>query len=286
MVRHADAVTTTDYLTVPGARLYYEVAGSGPVLLLIPGGPADAGIFAPIVGPLADHYTVVRYDPRGFSRSRLEGAPEDVSAALHADDARRVLAALGGEPAFVFGSSGGAVIGLALAERHAGSVQALVAHEPPLVAFLPAGSARRQGSQQIYDTYVEEGAGPAFQTFAAIAGLGEPEVPSEMTPELQEAIARIGQNTDFFFRHYLLPITGYVPDVAALQASSFRVVVGVGQASGGQFAHESGLGLAERLGTEAATFPGGHAGDLTHPETFAATLDEVFQASECEGATR
>jgi hypothetical protein len=31
---------------VPGANFYYEVQGSGPVLLMIPGGPTDAGVFA------------------------------------------------------------------------------------------------------------------------------------------------------------------------------------------------------------------------------------------------
>ena len=48
----------TDTLKVPGATLYYEVRGAGPVLLLIPGGPADAGGFAPIRDILSDRYTV------------------------------------------------------------------------------------------------------------------------------------------------------------------------------------------------------------------------------------
>jgi pimeloyl-ACP methyl ester carboxylesterase len=39
--------TRADTLRVPGATLHYEVCGTGPVLLLIPGGPADAGGFAP-----------------------------------------------------------------------------------------------------------------------------------------------------------------------------------------------------------------------------------------------
>lgn len=37
--------TRTETLKVPGASLYYEVRGSGPVLLMMPGGPADAGAF-------------------------------------------------------------------------------------------------------------------------------------------------------------------------------------------------------------------------------------------------
>src|ERR1017187_4380715 len=100
---------------VPGARLYYEVQGSGPVLLMIPGGPTDAGIFAGLAGFLADRYTVVPYDPRGNSRSVLDGPPEDQRMDLHGDDAAQLPTSLSGEPAHALGSSGGAQIGLNLA---------------------------------------------------------------------------------------------------------------------------------------------------------------------------
>jgi pimeloyl-ACP methyl ester carboxylesterase len=60
-------------LKVPGASLHYEVQGSGPVLLIIPGMPADAGLYSVVARRLADAYTVVTYDPRGISRSRLDG---------------------------------------------------------------------------------------------------------------------------------------------------------------------------------------------------------------------
>jgi hypothetical protein len=33
-------------LKVPGAVLHHKTRGSGPVLLVIPGGPQDAGVFA------------------------------------------------------------------------------------------------------------------------------------------------------------------------------------------------------------------------------------------------
>jgi hypothetical protein len=36
LVSNVDAKT----LNVPGARIYYEVRGAGPVLLCMPGGPA------------------------------------------------------------------------------------------------------------------------------------------------------------------------------------------------------------------------------------------------------
>jgi pimeloyl-ACP methyl ester carboxylesterase len=279
VARQIDEAVTTDFLTVPGARLYYEVSGSGPILLLIHGAPADAGVFAPIVSLLAENYTMVRYDTRGISRSRLDSPAAAIPLAVHADDARRILATVGDEPAAVFGSSGGAVIGLALAERSPEQVRTLVAHEPPLVQLLPEGDARRTTVQAIADTYRKEGVGPAMGKFIAFAGgQGEPATPSAVTPEMQEALARIPQNLDMLFATYLLPITTYEPDIAALHRGPSRVVVGVGEASGGEVAHDTALALAEQLGTEAVTFPGGHGGYTEHPDAFAEQLLEVLQA--------
>jgi len=78
-------------LKVPGATLYYETRGSGPVLLLIAGGGTDAGVFEAVAHVLAHDYTVVTYDSRGNSRSPLDGPPTDQQIAVHSDDARRLL---------------------------------------------------------------------------------------------------------------------------------------------------------------------------------------------------
>ncbi len=150
----------SETLKVPGARLYYEVHGAGPALLMIPGGPTDAGIFAGLAGLLGDRYTVVPYDPRGNSRSVLYGSPEDQLIA-HGDAAAQLLASLGGDPAYVLGSSGGAQIGLNLAARYPERVRTLVAHEPPCLGLLPDATEQRTFTEGVYDTYRREGAGRA-----------------------------------------------------------------------------------------------------------------------------
>jgi hypothetical protein len=115
--------------------------------------------------------------------------------------------------------------------------------------------------------------------FIALAGgQGEPEPPGEVTPEMQAALQRMQQNLDTLFAYYLLPITTYEPDVAALQAGPSRVMVGVGAASAGELAHDTAFALAERLGTEAVIFPGGHGGYTSHPAEFLTQLQEVLQA--------
>jgi pimeloyl-ACP methyl ester carboxylesterase len=134
---------------VPGATLYVEVRGSGPVLLGISGGPTDAGMFSDLAGRLADRYTVVSYDQRGHSRSALEDEPEDIPVALHANDAAAILAVVTDEPAYVYGNSGGGTIGLELVARHPDLVRTLVAHETFLIELMPDAARWRSEFEDI-----------------------------------------------------------------------------------------------------------------------------------------
>src|SRR6266568_2701403 len=140
----SSAVHTLD---VPGARLYYERRGTGPLLLMI-GSPMDSTGFAGLASALADDYTVVTYDPRGIGNSSREDTTEDVTPGQQADDVRRLLSALGGGPASVFGSSGGAVVGLALVTAHPAQVRTLVAHEPPWSSCRPTARRRAPRSKR------------------------------------------------------------------------------------------------------------------------------------------
>ncbi|MEX2539889.1 MAG: alpha/beta hydrolase [Actinomycetota bacterium] len=269
----------TETLKVPGATLYYEVRGSGPVLLAIPGGPTDAGIFAEMAGLMADRYTVVTYDPRGHSRSVLDGEPDDVSVSTHADDAAALLEAVGDQPAYVIGSSGGGTIGLDLVTRHGEKVATLVAHEPPVMELLPDSERWRAKFQEIYDAYKKDGVFAAMQIFGDAVEEGGPkynEQQGEPTPEMVETMNRMGGNMEFFLAHEMLPIGGYVPDIAALQASPTRVVIAGGKASGEQGAYRAAVALAERLGVELTYFEGAHGGAGAPEETFVERLHEVL----------
>src|SRR6202521_517024 len=240
---------TAERLAVPGANLYYEVRGSGPVLLMMPGGPADAGNFRHIAEQLAGDYTVVTYDPRGLSHSTLDGPVRDERIVeIFADDVHRLLTATAKEPAFVFASSGGAVIGLELAVRHPEQVRTLVSHEPPAPSLLPDPARERAAMAEIVETYRSAGIGPAMQKVMVqtrIRGGGPPPPQGEPTPEQREAMAQMKRNMDFWLGHYFLAIAASEPDFGALKAGSTRIVPAVGNKSRGELAHEGGLRLAE-----------------------------------------
>jgi pimeloyl-ACP methyl ester carboxylesterase len=270
----------TETLKVPGASIYYEVRGSGPVLLMMPGGPADAGAFRRIAADLESDYTVVTYDPRGLSHSTLDAPVNDERIVqIFADDAHRLLSATSKEPAFVFASSGGAVIALELAARHPDQVRTLVAHEPPSASLLPDPARVRAESADIVETYRSAGIGPTMKKFMAQTRIRQappPPPPGEPTPEMREAMAQMQRNMDFWFRHYFKAIGDYEPDFDQLRSGSSRIVPGVGRESQGELANEGGLGLAKRLGTDAVVFPGAHGGFDSHAPEFAVKLREVL----------
>ncbi|HEV2027014.1 MAG TPA: alpha/beta hydrolase [Candidatus Dormibacteraeota bacterium] len=275
----SSVATKIETLKVPGANLYYEVRGSGPVLLMMPGGPADATAFRSIAGQLDPHYTVVTYDPRGLSRSRLEGPlDEERIIEVFADDVHRLLAAVTKEKADVFASSGGAVIALELAARHPEQLKTVVAHEPPAPTLQPDPAHVRAVMEEITATYFTGGIGPAVRIFSDMTRSGPPPAPEgEPTPEMLEDMARMQGNMDLFFGPYVLGIARYEPDFAALKAASCRIVGAVGNESRGEMAHDGGLALASRMGTQAVVFPGDHGGFGSHAADFAIKLREVLE---------
>lgn len=279
-------VTSTfrsETLKVPGAELYYEVRGAGPVLLLMPGGPADATTFRRLEDQLAGRYTVVTYDPRGLSHSTLaEPLDGDRMVAVFADDVHRLLAHLGTSKASVFASSGGAVIALELACRHPEQLDTVVVHEPPAPDLMPDGDRVRAEMEDVCDTCASAGLWAAMGKFMKLAGIEggpPPAAEPEPSPEAQAAMAMMQRNLEFFFGSYIRNLARYRVDIPGVQASPCRIVPAVGAESAGQLAHEGGLGLARELGVEATVFPGDHGGFDGHPEAFAKRLCEVLEAA-------
>jgi len=273
-----DSDPSAHALDVPGARLYYERRGTGPLLLMI-GSPMDSTGFAGLASALAGDYTVVTYDPRCIGSSSREDTSQDVTPGQQADDVHRLLSALGGGPASVFGSSGGATVGLALVTAHPGEVRTLVAHEPPLVELLPDRDRVSAQFEDIYATYRAGGADPAMQKFFAHAGLTGAPGPEADAPRWEpspEQVARMRATNEAFLAHLLRPTTYYQPDIEALRASPTRIVVAAGATSKGQLPNRTAVALADRLGTSVVEFPGDHVGFVVYPEECGRVLHQVL----------
>ena len=122
---------------VNGTILYAEVRGSGPAVLVIHAGGEDAEQWRPVAERLTG-FTVVTYDRRGTLRSGRDAWPGGGSA-QHADDAAKLLGALGIDDVLVFGASSGGIPALQLALRHPELIRRALVYEPGYFRNVPGG---------------------------------------------------------------------------------------------------------------------------------------------------
>lgn len=264
-----------DRLRVPGATIFYRVRGTGPLLLILQGGAGDADAAETLCERLADRCTVVTYDRRGLSRSTIDTSAGPHTIATHGDDAHRLLAALTTEPALVFGSSIGGLIGLDLVARHPEQVRVLVAHEAPTWQLLPdAERDRAVGAlKDAVSAFHREGAAAAFRKVAALAAIDETDREADVALPLPTPQAEA--DLKFFFSHDVPADYSNRLDLAALEAAPVRIVA-AGGSDHDSAPYRCAVALAERLGARLVELPGGHTGQLLRPRAFAAKLSEVF----------
>lgn len=266
---------TVATLPVPGARLHYELRGEGPLVVLV-GAPMDANSFAPLADRLAADHTVLTTDPRGINRSPLDDPDQDSTPQLRADDLARLLIHVDAGPAVVFGSSGGAVTTLALAQAHPELVHTAIAHEPPLAALLPDRAQLHAGTEDIIATHQAGDTTGAWRKFLAQADITLPDGVFELM-FAGERDPQQAADERFWFAHEMRGTTYWQPDLAALRAGSTRIVVGIGEESTGQLCDRSSTALAVALGIEPTMFPGDHIGFVEEPASFVTRLRAVLQ---------
>jgi len=291
------------YLNVPGGRLYYEVRGSGPLLLVI-GQPMTSAPFGPLADLLAEDHTVVTYDPHGLGTSTIDDPSRDVTPEIQGDDLAHLVDAVGAERADVFGSSGGAIAALAFAARHPDKAGAVIAHEPPVAELLPDAAQVRSAVDDIEDAYRAYGSGAAWGKFVSLvmhdgpvteagvppaawppAGDGTEDAQAQASEDPEgvetrpEPSEKQQADDELFFLRMLKPFTRYQPLIKVLRWGGPRVVVAVGAASGNEIARRSAEALAERLEAQPAVFPGDHGGFMADPAAFTATIRQVLTES-------
>jgi len=255
----------SDVFEADGARLYLEVRGTGPALLMISGAGGDAGYYSGVAEELADAFTVITYDRRGNSRSTGRSAAA-MDLAQQAADARRLIESVAGGRALVFGNSGGAIIGLTLAALHPRVLTGLVAHEPPAMNVLPDGDPDRGFFDDMSALYAEGGAPAAGRRFAETTrGEGTYRWPDDLWK-------RFLGNQDHLFGTEWPGFAGFRPDGAALRSAPFPIVLGAGAADRGAYYARPSVEIARLLGVPWVEFPGIHMEYLRDPAVFAAAL--------------
>ncbi|WP_285549498.1 alpha/beta fold hydrolase [Streptomyces lavendulae] len=107
-------------------HLSYDVAGDGPPVVLVHAGVADHQMWDDVVPVLAERYTVIRHDLRGFGESAPPAGPySDV------DDLRRLLDHLGHDRVRIVGASWGGRVAVDFALAHPERVHSLALFSAP-----------------------------------------------------------------------------------------------------------------------------------------------------------
>lgn len=135
-------MTDSGIAQIAGARIAWWSQGEGPSLVLVHAGVADARMWEPLLPALTASHRVVRYDMRGFGRTR-----SPAGTFVPARDLTGLLDALAIERAHVVGASFGGLVALELAAAEPARVASLVLlapalpdidPSPPLLAFAQA----------------------------------------------------------------------------------------------------------------------------------------------------
>jgi pimeloyl-ACP methyl ester carboxylesterase len=268
--------TTEHWVEVPGGSIYYRCQGSsGPSLILIGGGPANADTLAPLALALADERAVVTYDRRGYSRSRVDDGDRQVDISTHGDDLRLLIVALDRAPVSVFGTSFGALIALNLAARFPQLLDIVIVHEPPLGQVL--ADSERQAFD--VDTETEPDAESALDAIAVSVGITRGRNGDDRGSR-EPRVADIA----LFIRRDVPAIGAFHLDLDQLKAVSDRIVITGSEEGRGFYPYRCAQRLADLLGTPLVELPGNHAGMIQHPAGFASRLRSLLNRSH-HGAT-
>lgn len=116
--------TTTDYASVNGIELYYEIYGEGEPLIVLHGGLGSTSMFAPLLPGLTETRQVIAVDLQAHGRTADVDRP--ISYEAMADDIAGLIEELGFEQVDIMGYSMGGGVALQAAIRHPELVRKLV----------------------------------------------------------------------------------------------------------------------------------------------------------------
>ena len=216
-------------------KLHYEVSGSGPALLVLPGLGADIRDVQTLIDGLAASRTVIAVDNRGAGLSDKPDEPYTIEQM--AVDAVAVLDAVGIERLSVLGYSMGGRIALELALTHPERVDRLVllatgARTIPtlsrqaLFAISPYLRIGPKPRQPIFAFKRQRAASPGYNARTRLAevaaptlivhGRGDRIAPPELADELHAGIP--GSQLHWYEGGHLSPVFRPAPIVEAVRA--------------------------------------------------------------------
>lgn len=246
-----------------------DVRGAGETLLFLHGIGGNARNWEAQLDHFASRYKAAAWDARGYGESG--GAVERFEQ--FAEDASRVIAALG-SPAHVVGLSMGGRIALDLAARYPDQVRSLT------LANTSAGSAETAAPEKVaaflalrLKPLVEEGLTPADIAESIVAGIEGPNISPEAREALLDSHRRLHKQGYIAAMRAVTGFTGF-PDFATLAVPTLVLTASEDRVAPPAHARL----MAERIpGARFVEIAGsGHISNIEAPEAFNAALGDFL----------
>lgn len=200
-----------EFIQVGEGEIHALIAGEGPPLLLLHGFPQTHVMWFPILPALADHFTVVAADLRGYGDSFKPAAEGETHAAMSkramAEDMVTVMETLGFERFSVVGHDRGARVARRLALDHGAAVDRLA-----LLDIVPTRTVFETVNQRVATAY--------YHWFFLIQPDRLPErlIAGDPDAFLDFCLARMGQGMDGFDERAVAEYRRQIHDPAAVHA--------------------------------------------------------------------
>ena len=259
-----------------GTILYCRKQGEGPGLLLIHGVACDSNYFEETAKFLEKKYTVITYDRRGYSRSRIKkfpGKAEEKSLftlEIQAEDAASVIRAAGQDRVFVAGSSAGGVVAAELAAAHPELVKGMFLHEP---FFQGIGAVRNDMENlagKLQDAREADRIIRAMRAFIDSMGgvdrRGKSKSLEKQAQDLENLDIFINYEMDSFFQ----------TDLSLLAETGVPVWIGAGEGSREGLFHRAACEAAREMDLPLVYVAGYHNMPVDLPREFAVAVSGVF----------
>jgi pimeloyl-ACP methyl ester carboxylesterase len=173
----------TGFADINGGRLYYEVAGDGPTLVLAHAGIADRTMWDDQFLSFAQHYRVIRFDFWGFGKSTITND----KFFLH-QDLYKLLKYLGVEQAYFVGCSLGGRVVIDLALEYPKMVSTLVLVSSGLSGYQFAGDVFTRFVNQIIAAREQDDYERVCELRIQLWIDGQSRTPDQVDPRVRERV--------------------------------------------------------------------------------------------------
>jgi 3-oxoadipate enol-lactonase len=172
----------TGFAELPGARLYYEMAGDGEPLVLLHGGFLDGGMWDGQFPFFAQHYQVLRHDRRCAGKS--ETAPS-IEAYTHHQDLYHLLHALDIQRATLVGLSEGGRIAIDFTIAYPELVHKLVVVSPAVSGFAYQDEWTFKHGEAMLQALKQRDLAGAVEEFLIMWADGPSRTPEQIDPDVR-----------------------------------------------------------------------------------------------------